>query len=146
LKSHNLEHTITHKYPPSIGNKRNNYFERSIHSFRPVFSTHIFFTLYLHYILLNNLLEWPLLYVSTQLHPFPRLLQVSFSPSIKIYVLQVSSCSQFTFVLLLTIYILHLLPQGCSWKCERLLRPSRALHRDDSKEAEASQALINDPV
>ncbi|CAN6343240.1 unnamed protein product [Urochloa humidicola] len=32
--------------------------------------------------------------------------------------------------------------KGCSWKRERLLRPSCPLHRDDSKEAKA-QALIN---
>jgi hypothetical protein len=35
--------------------------------------------------------------------------------------------------------------QGCSWKRERLLRPSCALHRDDSKEAKA-QKLIHAPI
>jgi hypothetical protein len=77
----------------------------------------------------------------TTLHPFARLLQVSFffferSTSSSVFLFS------FTFVLLTFLN----LPQGCSWKCERLLRPSRALHRDDSKEAQAAQALINAPI
>jgi hypothetical protein len=98
----------------------------------------------------NNLLQlqWPLLCIST-LHPFPRLLQMSFifeSYSSKCLCFPQKIYFKFILVLIsLSYYWLTVLnlPQGCSWKCERLLCPSRALHRDDSKEAQAAQALIN---